>query len=82
MPATKYMTLMQLSQWWWACEPTYVFSNLCLKASIGIFLLRIATQPVHRMILWVSLITVQLYGVFFFLLFTFQCWPGAFPVEI
>jgi hypothetical protein len=43
--------------------------------SIGIFLLRIAVQRSHRIILWVSLISIQLYSVFFFLLFTFQCWP-------
>jgi hypothetical protein len=29
----------------------------------------------HRIILWVSLISIQLYSVFFFFIFTFQCWP-------
>lgn len=43
--------------------------------SIGIFLLRIAVERTHRIILWISLITIQVYSVFFLLLFTFQCWP-------
>jgi hypothetical protein len=38
-------------------------------------LLRIAVERTHRLILWVSIISVELYGVFFLLLFTFQCWP-------
>ncbi|KAF1921648.1 hypothetical protein BDU57DRAFT_535286 [Ampelomyces quisqualis] len=62
-------------KWWWSCEPTYVFMNIALKMSIGIFLLRIALRRVHRVILWVSLLTIQLYSIFFLLLFTFQCWP-------
>ena len=62
-------------KWWWICEPTYVFTNICLKMSIGIFLLRIAVERTHRIILWISLLAIQVYSVFFFLLFTFQCWP-------
>jgi hypothetical protein len=65
-------------QWWWSCEPTYVITNIFLKLSIGIFLLRIAVDNTHRIILWVSLITIEVYSVFFLLLFTFQCWPISF----
>jgi hypothetical protein len=46
-----------------------------LKCSIGIFLLRIAVEKTHRMILWLSLIAIQGYSVYFFFIFTFQCWP-------
>jgi len=27
------------------------------------------------MILWISLISIELYSVYFFFIFTFQCWP-------
>jgi hypothetical protein len=64
-----------LDQWWWSCEPTYVATNIFLKFSIGIFLLRIAVERTHRTILWVALIVIQVYSVYFFFLFTFQCWP-------
>lgn len=50
-------------------------TNIFLKISIGIFLLRIAVERTHRIILWTALIAIQLYSVFFFFIFTFQCWP-------
>ena len=55
-----------------------MFTNFVLKASIGIFLLRIAVERTHRIILWISLISIELYSLFFFFLFTFQCWPVSF----
>jgi hypothetical protein len=67
-----------LDQWWWSCEPTYVVTNIFLKFSIGIFLLRIAVDKTHRTILWVALIAIQVYSVYFFFIFTFQCWPVSF----
>ena len=48
---------------------------MALKASIGIFLLRIAVSRTHRIILWTTLIVVETYSVYFSLVFTFQCWP-------
>ncbi|KAK3201884.1 hypothetical protein GRF29_164g966336 [Pseudopithomyces chartarum] len=65
-------------KWWWACEPIYVFANICLKLSIGIFLLRIAVERSHRLILWSSLIIIEVYSVFFFFLFLFQCTPVSY----
>ncbi|KAF2830824.1 hypothetical protein CC86DRAFT_316413 [Ophiobolus disseminans] len=65
-------------KWWWSCEPTYVITNIFLKFSIGIFLLRIAVDKTHRMILLVALIAIQVYSVYFFFIFTFQCWPISF----
>jgi hypothetical protein len=55
-----------------------VATNFFLKLSIGIFLLRVAVKPIHRIILWMSLISIEVYSVYFFFLFTFQCWPVSF----
>ncbi|KAH7389399.1 hypothetical protein DE146DRAFT_162211 [Phaeosphaeria sp. MPI-PUGE-AT-0046c] len=74
-PPADYVNGMK---WWWSCEPTYVLANISLKMSIGIFLLRIAVERVHRIILWTALISIQLYSVFFFFIFTFQCWPVSY----
>jgi hypothetical protein len=52
--------------------------GIMLKLSIGIFLLRIAVERSHRIVLWASVIAIELYSVFFMLLFTFQCWPVSF----
>ncbi|OAG18772.1 hypothetical protein CC77DRAFT_965771 [Alternaria alternata] len=75
IPDEKYPVGMK---WWWTCEPTYVATNFFLKCSIGIFLLRIAVDRTHRIILWTALIVIQLYSVYFFFIFTFQCWPVSF----
>ncbi|KAI4654176.1 uncharacterized protein J4E78_007221 [Alternaria triticimaculans] len=75
IPDEKYPIGMK---WWWTCEPTYVVTNIFLKMSIGIFLLRIARDRTHRMILWIALIAIQVYSVYFFFVFTFQCWPVSF----
>jgi hypothetical protein len=65
-------------QWWWACEPVYVLSNMALKFSIGIFLLRIAVSRTHKIIIWTAVAAVELYGVFYFFLFVLQCRPSAY----
>ncbi|KAF2019494.1 hypothetical protein BU24DRAFT_419111 [Aaosphaeria arxii CBS 175.79] len=75
IPTERYPDGMK---WWWACEPTYVICGIFLKLSIGIFLLRIAVDRVHRLALWVCLITVEVYSVFFLMLFVFQCTPISF----
>jgi hypothetical protein len=49
--------------------------NFFLRFSIAIFLLKIAVQQTHRIVIWVALITIQVYSVYFFFLFIFQCWP-------
>jgi hypothetical protein len=48
---------------------------MALKASIAIFLLRIAIARTHRLILWTTLIVIEVYSLYFLLVFTFQCWP-------
>ena len=64
-------------QMWWTCEPTYVLTNMAIKASIAIFLLRIFTERLHKIIVWSVLILTQIYSFFFFLLFVLQCRPTS-----
>lgn len=65
-------------QMWWTCEPTYVLTNMFIKASIAIFLLRICVHKVHRIIIWVVTIITEVYSLFFFLLFVLQCRPTSY----
>jgi hypothetical protein len=62
---------------WWTCEPLYVLTNMLIKASIGIFLLRICVHKVHKIIIWVVTGVTEVYGLFFFLLFVLQCRPTS-----
>lgn len=65
-------------QWWWACEPTYILSMMALKASICIFLLRITVVPMHKYIIWAVIAIHEVYSVYFFFIFVFQCMPSAY----
>ncbi|EME40870.1 hypothetical protein DOTSEDRAFT_137132 [Dothistroma septosporum NZE10] len=65
-------------QWWWLCEPLYVLSNMAIKASIAIMLLRLLVDVTQRTILYVVLIATELYSAAFFLLFVFQCSPVSY----
>ncbi|KAH6647117.1 hypothetical protein BKA67DRAFT_639150 [Truncatella angustata] len=64
-------------QMWWTCEPLYVLSNMAIKASIAVFLLRLCITKTHRMIIWVVVGVTEIYSLFFFLLFVLQCRPTA-----
>ena len=65
-------------KWWWACEPVYVLSNMALKFSIAIFLLRIAVAKTHKVIIWTCVAVIELYSAFYFFLFVLQCRPSAY----
>ncbi|KAH8878809.1 hypothetical protein GQ53DRAFT_834696 [Thozetella sp. PMI_491] len=64
-------------QMWWTCEPLYVLTNMAIKASIAIFLLRICVTRIHKAIIWVVIGVTELYSAFFFLLFVLQCRPTS-----
>lgn len=51
---------------------------MALKASICVFLLRIAVAPVHRIIIWITIGVHEVYSIFFFFIFVFQCVPSAY----
>ena len=62
---------------WWTCEPTYVLTNMAIKASIAIFLSRICVERIHKIIIWSILALNEIYSLSFFLLFVLQCRPTA-----
>lgn len=62
---------------WWVCEPLYVLTNMAIKASIALFLLRICVEKSQRIIIWVVTGITEIYSVFFFLLFVLQCRPTS-----
>ncbi|KAG5810166.1 hypothetical protein H9Q74_005346 [Fusarium xylarioides] len=64
-------------QMWWTCEPTYVLTNMAIKASIAIFLLRICITRTHKVIIWTITGITETYSLFFFLLFVLQCRPTS-----
>ncbi|KAF3762688.1 hypothetical protein M406DRAFT_26345, partial [Cryphonectria parasitica EP155] len=65
-------------QMWWTCEPLYVLTNMAIKASIAIFLLRICVSKWHKWIIYVVIGVTELYSFAFFLLFLLQCRPLSY----
>jgi len=55
-----------------------VLSNMALKASIALMLLRLSVRPTHKKILWVTFVVTEIYSAFFFFLFVFQCIPSEY----
>ncbi|KAK8136759.1 hypothetical protein PG984_004699 [Apiospora sp. TS-2023a] len=74
IPTENFSHAMQM---WWTCEPTYVLTNMAIKASIAIFLHRICIERMHKIVIWSILALTEVYSLFFFLLFVLQCRPTA-----
>ena len=51
---------------------------MAIKASIGIMLLRLCVNTAHRAICWTVLVVTEVYSLFFFFVFLFQCLPSAY----
>jgi hypothetical protein len=51
---------------------------MALKLSIGIFLLRLAVTRASRIIIYVIIGVVEVYGAFYFFLFVLQCRPSSY----
>lgn len=51
---------------------------MAIKASIAVMLYRLSARPAHRLILWITTVTTELYSLFFFFIFIFQCSPSNY----
>lgn len=51
---------------------------MAIKASIGLMLLRLTVKPIHRLAIYIVLVTTELFSAAFFLLFVFQCRPSTY----
>ena len=51
---------------------------MLLKFSIGVFLMRIAVNPIQIYIIWVVMSVVGVFSIFYFFLIIFQCHPVAY----
>ncbi|PSR89050.1 hypothetical protein BD289DRAFT_366386 [Coniella lustricola] len=74
LPADSVPQAMHM---WWTCEPLYVLTNMMIKASIAIFLMRICVHRMHTLVIWITIGVTELYSLFFFLLFVLQCRPTS-----
>jgi hypothetical protein len=60
---------------WYLCEVLYSPITVAIRTSICVFLLRIATNKVHRWILYVNLGVIWIVSIAFFFVMALQCDP-------
>ncbi|KAH8897855.1 hypothetical protein GQ53DRAFT_837622 [Thozetella sp. PMI_491] len=70
--------IQQAKKYWWCCYLFYSITMIASKFSIGWFLLRIAVQRVHRIIIYISCLLTGVTGLVFFFVTIFQCSPVNF----
>lgn len=63
---------------WFLGEALYPTVTLVLRISVCVTLLRLASMPVHRWIIWVNLVIVSIISIVFFFVAIFQCNPVSY----
>jgi len=66
---------------WFLCEVIYAPLSALVRTSIAVFLLRIATNKIHRGMIYGSIISVWTMSVVYFFLLLFQCRPMSYFYE-
>jgi hypothetical protein len=65
-------------KYWWLCYIAYCVTMICVKISVGLFLLRITVSRVHRWIIYINMCLTALTGAVFFFVTLLQCHPISF----
>lgn len=68
----------QAAQFWWFCYLTYCWSMILAKASIALFLLRVAVRRLHVWIIYGATAITFVTCLAFFLVTVFQCHPVSY----
>ncbi|KAI0023094.1 hypothetical protein F4780DRAFT_127665 [Xylariomycetidae sp. FL0641] len=68
----------QAKEYWWFCYLTYSSSMIMSKASIGLFLLRVAVKKAHIWIIWIAMSITVVTCLAFFFVTIFQCHPVSY----
>jgi hypothetical protein len=63
---------------WWFSEPIYAVSNMAVKLSIALMLLRIVVEERHKRLIYIVTGVVEVYSVLFFIGFLCQCIPASY----
>lgn len=60
---------------WYLCELVGTFLSTLIRASIGVFLLRISVRTAHKALIWTTMIFLTVYNLVWFFFILFQCKP-------
>ncbi|KAL2827277.1 hypothetical protein BJY01DRAFT_262074 [Aspergillus pseudoustus] len=71
-------SLEKAMKWWWLGQILYVCASAVAKVAIALALLRLAGQPVYRVILQAVITVTVVSGLVFFCVLLFGCWPISY----
>jgi len=63
---------------WWLCEVIYSPMVLLIRTSVALFLLRIATNKIHKWIIYVDMGFIWVISIVYFFIMVFQCYPVSY----
>lgn len=62
---------------WWFNEILYAISNMAVKLSIALMLLRVVVEDYHKKAIYIVTGLVEVYSVLYFIGFLVQCVPAS-----
>lgn len=63
---------------WLLGEIMYTVTLVFIRLSVAVFLLRICIKPIHKIIIYGTMVMVIVYSTFYFFLVIFQCHPVSY----
>lgn len=67
-----------MTQYWYFGELSYALSICFIKISVAVFLLRIVTSKIQRLVLFIAIGVFVIVTIIFFFVLMFQCTPVSY----
>ncbi|KAE8395022.1 hypothetical protein BDV23DRAFT_179010 [Aspergillus alliaceus] len=65
-------------EYWFLCDVAYCLSSILCKISVGIFLLHVTVNKIHRVVIYAVIALAVTFGMMFWILLLAQCTPVQF----
>ncbi|KAI3401680.1 hypothetical protein diail_9344 [Diaporthe ilicicola] len=66
---------------WYICEVIYAAISAMVRTSVALFLLRVATEPIHKWVIYANLGIIYVISTVFTFIAIFQCNPPSYFYE-
>ncbi|POS70880.1 integral membrane protein [Diaporthe helianthi] len=66
---------------WYICEVMYALVSAMVRTSVALFLHRVATETLHKWVVWINLATIYIISLVFTFIAIFQCNPPSYFYE-
>lgn len=66
---------------WYICEVIYAPISAMVRTSVALFLHRVATETLHKWVIWINLAIIYIISLVFTFIAIFQCNPPSYFYE-